>query len=141
MKNFKFLSSLLFIVFTSNAIAGSGKAIVPHWIASPNGNTSIFVSNISTSDLKVTIRFFDNQGTLKVAERYENFQNSDTEVAAGKSAYVNIGQQSVTGIGYAIIEWENIGADDDPIGLVAYGQTALDNLHRASIPINGGTPF
>lgn len=119
--NEKTLSKLIIVgglIFTSFAYAGSGKAVVPHWMATGSTVTSIWVSNISSHNLDVTITFYDENGNKLSAETYYNFQNANTEVAAGKSGYVTIAADSY---GYAVITWKNIGTDDDVFGLVAYG--------------------
>ncbi|MGC0119693.1 hypothetical protein [Pseudoalteromonas piscicida] len=135
------LASVALLACSTLSYAGNGKAVVPHWLASTNGSTSVFISNITDNPLRVTIKFYDQNGNVKKAERYENFSNSGTEIQANSSAYVNIGQSGVTGYGYATIEWENIGDADDVFGLVAYAHFAKTTLYRSAIPINDGNPF
>ncbi len=151
MKVFKILliSCFMLIAAQSFAFAGSGKAIVPHWYVnanvSNNQSSHFFISNISKSDLIVKITLYNKDSTTYSANVTRiNFQNSDTEIGAGKTAYYKIGgiQGSGDAYGYAVIEWTNKDNDDDTVGLVAWADWQQNIEKRGfSIPVNNGMPF
>ncbi|WP_417454483.1 hypothetical protein [Kiloniella sp.] len=140
MTTLKMLIVALFGVFLSTAVvAGNGKAVSSHWMATGESATSLWVSNITEHDLKVNIVFYDEHGTALNPDLYYNFENSNTEIAAGDTGYVTIHNDSY---GYAVITWENKGTDDDPFGLVAHSHRGGGSVPwRASILINNGQPF
>lgn len=127
--------------FSAAALAGSGKAIVPHWTGGNNSDTSVFVSNLSRHNLVVTITFYDQTGTVRTAENYYGFVSGNTEIAAGGTGYVNIGQAGVIGQGYAVIEWKNRSGENDTVGLVAHAVRGRADAWRYAIPVSGGAPF
>ncbi|BCB26934.1 hypothetical protein SKTS_18200 [Sulfurimicrobium lacus] len=129
-----------------NAFAGSGKAIVPMFGADTTQpdwqRTNIFLSNITTHALNVQITVYQEDGTVVPSSSltYVNFQNSNTQIGAGKSAYLKIDTVGWH-FGYAIVQWQNSGTDQDAVGLVgaAQRQQALEWGHY--IPVNNGIPF
>lgn len=137
MKNI--ILACLFLV-SANVFAGSGSAVVSHWMATGSTVTSLWVSNITSHDLEVEITFYDTSGTALSPSSFFDFQNSNTEIGAGKSGYVSISSDSY---GYAVIKWNNKGTDDDAFGLVAYAHRSDNTASgwRAAIPINNGKPF
>jgi len=133
-------------IFCVDAVAGSGKAIVPMFGSDntqPNWQrTNIFLSNITTHNLEVKITVYQEDGTVVPSSSltYMNFQNSNTTIGAGTSVYLKI---DTTGwhYGYAIVEWQNLGTDQDAVGLVGVGQRQQASLWGYYIPVNNGTPF
>lgn len=145
-----FLFSVFILLFMQPLFAGSGKAIVSHWYAFDDGrsntqHSNFFISNITQNDLVVTIKLYDKDGTIYSSGlTYNNFQNSNTEIGAGKSVNfkINASTNSREYHGYAVIEWKNKENDDDLVGLVAWGDWQQDTPQRAhSIQINNGNPF
>jgi hypothetical protein len=128
------------LLAATSAYSETGKAVLSHWMGTGTSATSLWVSNITSHDLTVTITFYDANGTAHSPGSFNNFQNSNTEIGAGKSGYVSITTDSY---GYAVIEWANKGTDSDPFGLVAYAHRASGSSGdwRAAIPINNGQPF
>lgn len=124
---------------------GMGKAIVPNYGSMGGGSpqeSNIFISNISTHDLTVTVTFYKQDGTkLTTNITYYNFQNSDTEIAAGKTGVAQTSGASVFTYGYAIVEWKNKGTDHDVVALVAQAQRQEGTLWGYGIPVNQGLPF
>lgn len=138
---FAFVLSLSFHV----AHAGSGKAVVAHWLSGSSTNPSaIFVSNITGHSLLISIAFYDHNGNSIPPSTYFNFQNGNTELAPRSSGYVTITTPYLAQ-GYAVVSWSNKQGDDDVIGVVAHatrGETStILGVYRYSIPINGGQPF
>ncbi|ACS79191.1 hypothetical protein [Maridesulfovibrio salexigens] len=140
------MTCIVSMMLCSAAIAGSGKAIVPFWLAVQDqygGNevTTINISNISKSDLIVKVTVYNKDSSIKTDYvTLDNFMNSNTEIGAGKSAIVRIeamGQGYSHEYGYAVIEWENKNLEDDIVGLIAQGGV---NSSQAII-INNGLPF
>lgn len=124
---------------------GSGKAIVPNYGsiggASPQ-ESNVFISNITQHDLTVTVTFFKQDGTkLTTNITYFNFQNSDTEIGAGKTGYVHVTGTASWTYGYALVEWKNKGTDQDAVGLVAQAQRQEGTLWGYGIPVNQGLSF
>lgn len=148
MKLIRIASLLVLGAFMSlQVFAGTGKAVVSHWYAySFEGNTqnsNIFISNITQNNLKVTVTLYNKDGTIKTSGlEYKNFQNNNTEIGARKSVNLKITGGSISEYGYAVIEWGNIGTDDDTVGLVAWADWAQDSPSRAySVQVNNGNPF
>ncbi len=151
MKVFKILliSCFMLIAAQSFAFAGSGKAIVPHWYVNNVGtnfqSSHFFISNISNNDLIVKVTVYNKNGEIHTTGiSYFNFQNADTEIGAGKTAYFQIygiaGNQDT--YGYAVIEWKNKDNEDNTVGLVAWADWQQNTEKRGfSIPVNNGIPF
>ncbi len=145
-----FLVSVFFLFMAQSVFAGSGKAIVSHWYAYNNGSgndqhSNFFISNITKNDLVVTIKLYNKDGTIYSSGLfYNNFQNNNTEIGAGKSVNFKITASTSSSdfYGYAVIEWKNKENNDDTVGLVAWADWQQDSPQRAhSIQINNGNPF
>lgn len=135
----KALTVILGMVFSVSVFAGSGKTVVPHWMSTGITATSVWVSNITDHTLDVTITFYDMHGNALPADLFYNFQNNNTQIAPGSTGYVTIHADSW---GYAVINWNNIGSDDDTYGLVSYAQRSDGTTNwRQSIVVNDGRPF
>lgn len=141
----KFLVVVI-LSFSQLAIAGSGKAIVPHWagLAPGSSPTLIYLSNISDNNIDVTVTFYNKSGVALSPSGFDNFINGNTQIAAGNTGYVKI-QPSSFNYGYAVIEWKNEGDDNDTVALVAHGYRSTTNSSsRRSdfvIQVNNGLPF
>jgi len=127
----------VFSVFSINAFAASGKAIVSHWSYEGSTPNAIYVTNITDNDLAVSVTIYNKDGGVVNPTTVTNFQNSNTEVAAGKTGYVTVQSSNY---GYAVIQWTNLGTDDDVYGLVAFAQRGNTTWHYA-VPVNSGNPF
>lgn len=144
------LTLALMTIAPSAVLAGSGKAIMPHWYAynrqSANNvqNSYIWLSNISQNDLIVKVTVYKSDGTKYTnGVTYNEFYNN-TEIKAGRSAYVKIGavKSDQSHHGYAVIEWENHTGEDNVVGLIGWGNWEQNSLYKSfSIPINNGMPF
>lgn len=153
----KYLKKIVIIwtvfLVSQSAFAGSGKAIVSHWYALNDGggnvqHSNFFISNITKNDLIIKITLYNKDGTTYSSGLvYNNFQNNNTEIGAGKSVNFKISAASIStndSYGYAVIEWSNKGTDDAAVGLVAWADWQQDGqsiLRGYSIPINNGNPF
>jgi len=137
--------SFSFFLAPLSSQAGSGKAIVPQWgSAGSSLVTQILVSNITNHYLAVGVVFYGQNGSPVTNGVVYNNLSNNTIIAPNNSAYVQIQNQPSLSYGYAIINWQNQGSDNDAIGLVA--QAFRDNNNggvysEASIPINNGLPF
>lgn len=148
MKHLFFIFSVFTFFTIGQALAGSGKAIIPHFTANSatDGKCVYFISNITPNDLEVSVTFYDQNGTVVTTGiTYTNFITSNTEIAAGKTGIVTINPSSWK-YGYAVIEWNNTSIDDDVLGLVAHGyfdqQDGSSNAEAYyAIPINSGSAF
>lgn len=136
--------ALSLVVFSTSAIAGSGKAIVPHWAANDSRQAYVYVSNITSNAIKVTVTFYGKNGSVVAHKTPSNFTNGNTELAAGSSSYIGI-EPSSFDYGYALIEWENLQGDDNAVALTAHGFRMEINTSSTrseyAIPINNGQPF
>jgi hypothetical protein len=114
------MKKLLFLIvlITSGlaAFAGSGSAIIPFTGTSRNGSnfasSSIFITNITSHTLNVSVTFYAKNGSVIPTSSliYDNWTNSNTQIAANSSAYVVLqapGTQSFN-YGKAIITWSNV---------------------------------
>lgn len=152
----RYLKSIITIFILSispyTASAGQGKAIVSHWYAFNNGtgnyqNSNFFISNITHHNLAVKITLYNKDGTIYSSGlTYNNFQNNNTEIGAGQSVNFKItaGVSPTDVYGYAVIEWWNLGTDDDVVGLIAWADWSdLTPSYPTgySIQINNGNPF
>ena len=149
----KIFTVIAMSMLCASLIAGSGKAIVPNWAAAgwDGKATAINISNISSHDLEFTITVYREDGSLHTEMTYTNFQSSDTQIGAGKTRRIYILNSDASPsykYGYAVIEWNNVGSDDDVVGLVAYGYNYhIKNFSYGSragmytLPINNGMPF
>ncbi|XOV81040.1 MAG: hypothetical protein ACFHVJ_08825 [Aestuariibacter sp.] len=141
----KFLGVFV-LLFSQLALAGSGKAIVPHWAGQAPGAspTVIYLSNISNNNVDVTVTFYDKMGVALSPTAFDNFISSNTQIAAGNTGNVQIKPSSFN-YGYAVIEWKNEGNDDDTVALVAHGYRSTTNssTRRSDfvISVNNGLPF
>ncbi|HAS87784.1 MAG TPA: hypothetical protein DCS48_00510 [Desulfovibrio sp.] len=145
-----FVACVISILMSTAAFAGSGKAIMPHWLAQHNGHQNIqssliFISNITQHDLTVKITVYNKDGSVKIQGlEFDNFQNNNTEIGAGKSVEYRIKWDQISNkssFGYAVIEWENKNYDDDVVGLVAWGRWAETGSKGYAVEINNGQPF
>ncbi|TIH15272.1 hypothetical protein D0S45_11415 [Marinifilum sp. JC120] len=152
MKSFRvvLLACVIAMLSCSAAFAGSGKAIMPHWLAQHNGGSNIqssiiFISNITQHDLTVKITIYKKDGSIKTqGNAFTNFKNNNTEIGAGKTGVLDIKWENISNTsdyGYAVIEWENKNYDDDVVGLVAWGRWAETGPRGYAIEINNGQPF
>ncbi len=147
MKNLKKLQLIVLLLLPACfATAGTGKAIVPFWNAGTTiyHQTDIYITNISNNDVEVTVTIYKKDGTaLTSGVTYVNFSASDTKILARNSGYVRI-NPTTSGFGFAIIEWNNTGSDDNTVALTAYAMFLKFNATVegvAAIPINQGLPF
>ena len=134
-----------FFFFTNTAIAGSGKAIIPMWhgVSGSNYFTDVRLSNITNNNIEVKVTFYNTNGTKVTSGiTYWDFANGNTELAANSSGRMRI---AASGYGYATIEWNNIGEnDDDLVALVAHAERMLiqsGGIGVSSLPVNQGLPF
>ena len=147
MKHIFSAFTLLAFLTMGHAIAGSGKAIVTHWSSnnSADHKHGLHISNISCNDVEVTITVYDETGSKVTSGiSYTNFANSNTEIQANKTGIVTI-DTSTWHYGYALIEWQNKGTDEDAVALVAYAHhiqkdgAVVEGYYGA--PVNCGNPF
>ncbi len=143
----KKLIALFMLLGTATlSFAGSGKAIVPFWNAGTTiyHQTDIYITNISNNDVEVTVTIYKKDGTeLTSGVTYNNFSASDTKILARNSGYVRI-NPTTSGFGFAIIEWNNTGSDDNTVALTAYAMFLKFNATVegvSAVPINQGLPF
>ena len=140
------LTNLILVILLSNqAIAGTGKTLVPFWAGGTSTDqTNLYVSNISQNNVEVTVSVYKSDGTLlNNGVSYYGFVNSNTQLDGKTSGYIAI-QPSVWDHGYITIEWKNLGNDDDQVALVALGERyrgPSSKLAVNTITINQGLPF
>ena len=98
--------------------------------------------------MKVNVFVYDKDGNLVSSTylTYTNFTNSNTELAANSSAYLQVVPPGVAAVnfGKAIIEWENLTGNDDTVALVAHAiitRISAGGDARLGVPVNGGAPF
>jgi len=130
----------------ASALAGSGKAIVPYWVASPQHNTAINISNITDNTLNVSITFYDLNGAQvpNSSVIYSNMLGGNTQIGPKKTAGVALTGFSAISNGFAVITWSNSGTGNDVVGLTAHAFRHYSDASRASessIPVNNGMPF
>jgi hypothetical protein len=125
----------------SNAHAGSGKALINGWRISPTEGTwsSVYVSNISSHNLNVTVKFYNQSGNIISPALITNIPNGI--LAAGQSGSFNISPDTCDCYGYGVIVWSNIGTDNDSVGLVSFAEQSAHNGQRSMMPINRGEAF
>lgn len=143
-------SVLILLVFgfvsLGQAFAGSGSAIIPNISANTNtgADNVYYISNITNHDVEVTVTFYDKDGAvLTSGVNYSNFAASNTEIAAGKTGVITFAPSSWE-YGYAVIEWNNKGTDNDVVALVANGYIEKDaspQLSRYTVLVNCGLAF
>lgn len=133
------------LAFSANAIAGNGRALVPHWAAHTTGDGSttsfnLSISNVTDHNLQVSVKFYAQNGALVSQNlNYTNWQNSNTVVGAHQTAGIQV---TYLDKGYAVIEWSNQGTDDDAVGVIAHANRYASTSHWSyAVPINGGLPF
>lgn len=144
----KFLMFLLVVSACSMkpVMAGSGKAIVPHWFGedSSSRSTIVYVSNISSNDVNVSVTFFNDDGNVIAATTITNLINGNSQLESKTTGQFQI-QPSSKMSGYAIIEWSNINGDEDAVALIAHGLrvvvSATDRRSDIAVPINNGLVF
>ncbi|NDV21568.1 hypothetical protein [Desulfovibrio sp. JC022] len=143
------LACIIATLSCSAAFAGSGKAIVPHWLAVNYGksnaqSSNIFITNITQHDLVVKVTVYNRDSTIFLSGiEYKNFQNNNTEIGAGKTVNLKINGTGTTesDYGYAVIEWVNKEYDDDVVGLVSWANWRESSNRGYSVPVNNGMPF
>jgi hypothetical protein len=126
---------------------GSGKAFMPGWLSNQDDDNQfsvVFLSNITTHTLTVTVTFYQEDGTIapSSALAYSNFQSGNTEIGPGQTGLVQIATSSVH-YGYAVVTWGNNGSDNDLVGLIGSGyhtQSASESSANY-LTINNGLPF
>ena len=145
----KYTLALFALALFSTAFAGSGKAIIAHANANDTtGSTTVYyISNITGHDLEVTVTFYDQNGNVTTSGvSYSNFITGNTEIAAGKTGIVTFAPTTWL-YGYAVIEWNNTGTDDDVLGLISQGFSQKRDVTtgqiyaRFGVPINSGEAF
>lgn len=137
------LVAIISQLLLTNAFAGSGKTIVPFWVGDSGQTTSISLTNITSHDLIVSVKPYREDGvTLETAISYRNFQNSNTEIGAGKTAIADIGGGSTQHYGTVEVTWTNKGTDNDRYGLIGDGSRANNGgAWGIVVPVNRGLPF
>ncbi|MFZ8170629.1 hypothetical protein ACO1HB_17490 [Alteromonas macleodii] len=137
---------LVLCFFSVSSFAGSGKAIVPSWIAGGNNSITVLtISNITDNDIAVNVVFYGKDGQVIQPSQFENFTLGNSVITAGNTGQVRI-SSTTSQYGYAVINWENTADDaaDDTIALVARGyHQVVDTARRTNslIQINNGMPF
>lgn len=130
------------LLVSCNVYAGSGKAIIPHWLSDTiSQHSAFYISNITGHDLQVQVTFYKEDGTAISPTLYTDFAAANTEIPARSSAHVVMQYASGHAYGYAVIEWQNKSTDDDTVGLVAGGYRTVGTTRIYSIPVNNGVPF
>lgn len=144
MKAFKTVLFLFALSSVFSTFAGSGKAIVPMWYSNASQITALYISNISSNDVDVTVTFYKKNGTVATSTITQgNWINSNQSIGAQTSANIIITSPSEE-YGYAVVEWTNRGTDDDTIALVAHGfwgKAVSTKESGYAIPVNDGKPF
>ncbi len=144
MKKLNVVLLTILTIFTSQALAGSGKAVLPHWGGQTGKPGYIFLSNITDDAVKVTITFYGKNGATLTPSTFTNFSNGNTELAARSSGYVSL-SPGVWDYGFATIEWEDLEQNDNTVALVAHGfrvvQSTSSTRSDYAIQINNGMPF
>ncbi|SME92663.1 hypothetical protein [Desulfovibrio gilichinskyi] len=131
------ISCFMLVAAQSFAFAGSGKAIIPHWLSLGGGGQMgamdiIYISNISTHDLVVKITLYkEDSSTVTSGPQYSNFKDNNTVIGAGETASFSTSTETDSN-GYGIIEWKNKDGEDDTVGLISTMPKLL---------INNGMPF
>lgn len=135
--------------------AGAGKATAPHFQVYKDSSlnetaTTVMITNITNHAIKVSVFFYGKDGTLLPSTymSYNNFTNSNTEIAANNSAYIYLTAPTNIAINYGkiSIEWANLAGADDTVALLAHSYVytyynAKETATRFSVPINNGMPF
>ncbi len=131
------------------ALAGSGSIVVKPWSATSSTiSTSMAITNITNSTLRVSVDFYNRLG-VKVTPTsaqitYSNFGNSNTTIAPRNTGSLKVINMGSDASGFAVIRWENIDANDDIYGLIASGNRTVDTgtlRSEVTIPVNDGMPF
>ena len=145
MRNIMLLVIIASCLFASNAYSGSGKAVVPFYGSGPSEGTTFFITNITSHDLIINIKYYRPDGSV-IPDNYvyrSGFQN-DVELAPKHKGtfYLNLPSEYNTG-NVMVIYWVNKGADDDLFGLIgtgSYYQNSPTNWVTL-VSINNGQPF
>lgn len=165
---------ILIVVFglflsTSNALAGSGSAYLPHFFSELHSSGQkrpvIYLTNITDFAVNITVTFFKHDGTvLTETDTNDNYNGGiirgssnansykDYTATSGKTvtfiiparqqstAYIEIGTINTHYQGYALIEWRQRG--NNLVALIAEA-AEYDSAKndRSYHSINNGLPF
>ena len=150
------------------AMAGSGSASVPHWRGQSSGalnrvQTAVYVSNISTRNINITMTFLGLAGDIvldgdgstatgvfRATNADLNYSESPNNASVSftlpprNTAVITI-NPVIADMGHAIIEW-NKTASIDPVALVGHAvvdtfDTSNGAFHSQSVTVNNGKPF
>lgn len=135
--------SVLFVFFSVvQSTANSGSITLTSWQSlyeASSGNTvstAIFVSNVGSNDITVTLRLYDSQGrkvgdsgflpTVTAGSEFSSVNSTGTVgvLPAGKSSSFTISGSGGVGTnvkGYGQIEWASNGNNRDHASLIASG--------------------
>lgn len=139
---------VLFCFFLSFSVfANQGQALIPHFISSANSSCHLHVSNISHSDVKVTVDLFDQYGNhyLSNIKTYYAFAgnspvNQTVTLPVKETGAISILSKNSSSVGFGYIRWTS--AKDQHLALIAdLHCDNKTNKTQRSVSINAGLPF
>lgn len=138
----KKLSMCVLSLVAFNTFAGT--AIIPEWRQHSSVQSCFNVSNISESDVGVTIKLFKQDGTLFTgATTYGGGINTEFTLGAKKTIEMCVPAAATNFIGFGSISGRALSADIASNFLVARGVISDVSAHNKwqTVTINGGKPF
>lgn len=155
------VSIFLVLLLATTGFAKSGSGVIPHLLRNGTaGRIFLYVSNITSSTVTVTITFFDSSGSVITEDADNdcfayNVSNYDDSVT-GASISFDLGgndtghirlqlanAQDPPDYGYGIIKWEQ--DSNARFALIAHCAMSYDNnagdFSDYAVQINNGLPF
>lgn len=132
----------LITLATSNAYAGSGKAIIP-WYSESGQHYWIQLTNITSHDINYTIEPYMEDGTTIFPDssitRIGSCSNSQINAGVGKTCMLKF-TSSTQHFGQIVITWKNKAGENDFYALM--GNAVRNSTYLSfDVPINNGNPF
>jgi hypothetical protein len=159
----KLIAIALALTTLNCSFGGQGKGIVPVTIsakgtATPPAydywSTSVWVTNITSHTINVTVTFYGKDGTAMPSSfyNYTNFITSNTQLAPNTTGLIYFTPPTTTAQNYgkAVITWTNVSGDDDTVGVIAHahlnrlacwGSNTTYGESFSPVMINNGMPF
>lgn len=162
MKILRNILATSLLVFTGQAVAANGSALIPNYLTDSGSNfySYFYVSNITSEPVDVTVTFYDASGNIVIdtgnsptagpfrASNYATYSES----TSGSSVKITINAQGTTTLslmpflnknGYGKIEWTQDNSEVRT-AIIAHGRSyrSISGYEGSyAIPINKGIEF
>lgn len=141
------MKKLLSVLCLASSAAFAGTADIPNWQTSPYEYSCFRVSNTSNVDAEVTVKFYDQNGTLYsgpiIDKVFIAALNTPFVVPPQGTGRFCLNMTSSLNIGYGTIEAHAAAPSTGQVRMIAQGfyQVVASDRMSYAIQINNGMPF